>query len=147
MVTLASEMETTTQISTKMTTQNTSTSEENIIESISQLTPVVNVTSTTQSSNFNTTNTPIKQDKDDENKKKKPSRTPFQRPFWMNLSRRPFRTSGLRKPKSDSIVFPEESLLIKGLRKPYIYIFPDFQLNDAGPYKGVYWKQFFHSKE
>ena len=27
------------------------------------------------------------------------------------------------------------------------YIFPDFQLNDAGPNKGVYWKQFYNPGE
>ena len=140
-------METATHVATQLTTQNPSMSKENITENISQSMPTSNVTSTSQSSDISTTIKPIKLDKGDENKKKKPSRTPFQRPFWMNLSRRPFRTSGLRKPKSDSITFPEESLLIKGLRKPYIYIFPDFQLNDAGPYKGVYWKQFYHSNQ
>ena len=134
--------------STELSGQRSPTTEESNERNTSETTSSPNIMPSKQSSNTSTTNGDTMTKKEsNKKKKKKKSRTPFQRPFWMNLSRRPFRNSGLRKPKSDSIMFPEESLLLKGIRKPYIYIFPDFQLNDAGPYKGVYWKQFYHPNE
>ena len=114
---------------------------------MSQTTQSVRYSTPNPPSNASSTSRPLKKDDNNQTKKKKPRRTPFQRPFWMNLSRRPFRNSALRKPKSDMVVFPEDSLLIKGMRKPYIYIFPDFQLNDSGLNKGVYWKQFYNPGE
>ena len=120
---------------------------ENGRTNMSQTTQSVGYSTPNPSSNASSTSRPLKKDDNNQTKKKKPRRTPFQRPFWMNLSRRPFRNSALRKPKSDMVVFPEDSLLIKGMRKPYIYIFPDFQLNDSGPNKGVYWKQFYNPSE
>ena len=120
---------------------------ENGRTNMSQTTQSVGYSTPNPPSNASSTSRPLKKDDNTETKKKKPRRTPSQRPFWMNLSRRPFRNSALRKPKSDMVVFPEDSLLIKGMRKPYIYIFPDFQLNDSGPNKGVYWKQFYNPGE
>ena len=132
--------------SSKLSTPSPSL-KENGTKNFSQTTRSVSYSTLNPSSNASSTSRPLKKDDNTETKKKKPRRTPFQRPFWMNLSRRPFRNSALRKPKSDMVVFPEDSLLIKGMRKPYVYIFPDFQLNDSGPNKGVYWKQFYNPSE
>ena len=131
---------------TKPITPSPSNKEEST-KNISQTAQSVSYSTLNPPSNASSTSRPLKKDDNTETKKKKPRRTPFQRPFWMNLSRRPFRNSAMRKPKSDMVVFPEDSLLIKGMRKPYIYIFPDFQLNDSGPNKGVYWKQFYNPSE
>ena len=83
----------------------------------------------------------------DKKKKKNNGRTPFQRPFWMSISRRPFRNSGLRTPKAEHILFPDDSLLLKNIRKPYVYIFPNFKISHSGPNKGVYWQQFYPRNE
>ena len=132
--------------SSKLSTPSPSL-KENGTTNISQTPRSVIYSTLNPPSNASSTSQPLMKNDNTERKKKKPRRTPFQRPFWMNLSRRPFRNSASRKPKSDVVVFPEDSFLIKGMRKPYVYIFPDFQLNDSGPNKGVYWKQFYNPSD
>jgi hypothetical protein len=83
----------------------------------------------------------------DKNKKKNTSRTPFQRPFWMSISRRPFQNSGLIKPKAEHISFPDDSLLVKSMRKPHVYVFPNFKISHSGTNNGVYWQQFYRRNE
>ena len=86
--------------------------------------------------NDTTTTTPDEQSSD---KKQKAKRTPF-------LTRRRFRTAGLRQSRSNKIAFPVAWTHVKDIRNTYVYIFPNFKKRIIDPNKGLFWKQSYHNE-
>ena len=108
-------------------------------KSLPPSTPTIGVTPTIRS----TERTTKTQGTDKKNQEKRVNGKNTKRPFWMSIWQRPFTKSGLKKPKHQKIIFPDDSLLVEKIRKPYNYIYPNFKIKPPTPNNGVFWKQFY----